>query len=63
MCWRQFMTYSGAEPEAWKYLAVAVPIATIAGPTGAFLGPIWLISISADIFSDTFSLKYCTEES
>jgi hypothetical protein len=57
------MTYSGAEPEAWKYLAVAVPIATIAGPTGAFLGPIWLISISADIFSDTFSLKYCTEES
>jgi len=37
MCWRQFMTYTGAEPEAWKYLAVAVPIATIAGPTGAFL--------------------------
>ena len=37
MCWRQFMTYSGAEPESWKYLAVAVPIATIAGPTGAFL--------------------------
>jgi hypothetical protein len=37
MCWRQFMTYTGAEPEAWKYLAVAVPIATAAGPIGAFL--------------------------
>jgi hypothetical protein len=37
MCWRQFMTFTGAEPEAWKYLAVAVPFATIAGPTGAFL--------------------------
>ena len=31
------MTYTGAEPEAWRYLAVAVPIATIAGPIGAFL--------------------------
>ena len=31
------MTYTGAEPEAWKYLAVAVPIATAAGPIGAYL--------------------------
>ncbi len=37
MCWRQFMTYTGAEPEAWKYLSVVVPFATAAGPLGAFL--------------------------
>lgn len=37
MCWRQFMTYTGAEPEAWKYLSVAVPFATAAGPIGAYL--------------------------
>ncbi len=35
--WRQFMTNTGAEPEAWKYLSVAVPTSVIAGPFGALL--------------------------
>ena len=35
--WRQFMTDTGAEPEAWKYLAVVVPIVVFFGPLGAFL--------------------------
>jgi hypothetical protein len=35
--WRQFMTDTGAEPEAWKYLAVVVPIVVFFGPVGAFL--------------------------
>ena len=27
----------GLEPEAWKYLAVVVPVVTIFGPVGALL--------------------------
>ena len=37
MCWRQFMFPSGLEPEAWKYLAVVVPVVTVFGPVGALL--------------------------
>ena len=37
MCWRQFMTPTGLEPEAWKYLAVVVPVVTVFGPVGALL--------------------------
>ena len=37
MCWRQFMFPDGLEPEAWKYLAVVVPVVTIFGPVGALL--------------------------
>ena len=35
--WRQFMTETGAEPEAWKYLAVVVPIVVFFGPVGSFV--------------------------
>jgi hypothetical protein len=35
--WRQFMTDTGAEPEAWVYLSVVVPIVVFFGPVGAFL--------------------------
>ena len=35
--WRQFMTYTGAEPEAWNNLAVVVPIVVFFGPFGSFL--------------------------
>ena len=31
------MTDTGAEPEAWQYLAVVVPIVVLFGPIGAFL--------------------------
>ena len=31
------MTETGAEPEAWQYLAVVVPIVSLFGPVGAFL--------------------------
>jgi len=31
------MTETGAEPEAWRYLAVVVPIVVFFGPVGAFL--------------------------
>jgi hypothetical protein len=34
--WRQFV-FGGAEPEAWKYLSVALPTACVAGPLGALL--------------------------
>jgi uncharacterized membrane protein YfcA len=37
MCWRQFMFPDGLEPEAWKYLAVVVPVVTVFGPVGALL--------------------------
>ena len=29
--------FGGAEPEAWKYLSVALPTACVAGPLGALL--------------------------
>ena len=35
--WRELMTDTGAEPEAWKYLAVVVPVVVLFGPIGAFL--------------------------
>ena len=35
--WRQFMTETGAEPEAWRYLAVCVPVVVFFGPFGSFL--------------------------
>jgi len=35
--WRQFMTDTGAEPEAWNYLAVVVPIAVFSGPFGSLI--------------------------
>ena len=35
--WRQFMTDTGAEPEAWNYLAVVVPIVVFFGPFGSFV--------------------------
>ena len=31
------MTETGAEPEAWKYLAVVVPIVVFFGPLGSFV--------------------------
>ena len=31
------MTDDGLEPEAWKYLAVVVPVVVSFGPIGAFL--------------------------
>ena len=31
------MTETGAEPEAWKYLAVVVPIVVFFGPMGSFV--------------------------
>ena len=34
--WRQFVQ-GGAEPEAWMYLSVAVPVACITGPIGSML--------------------------
>lgn len=35
--WRQFMTETGAEPEAWEFLAVCVPVVVFFGPFGSFL--------------------------
>jgi hypothetical protein len=34
--WREFVM-NGMEEEAWKYLAVALPTACVAGPLGALL--------------------------
>ena len=34
--WREHV-FGGAEPEAWKYLSVAIPAACISGPLGALL--------------------------
>ena len=31
------MTETGAEPEAWRYLAVCVPVVVFFGPFGSFL--------------------------
>jgi hypothetical protein len=31
------MTDTGAEPEAWNYLAVVVPIAVFSGPFGSLI--------------------------
>lgn len=31
------MTETGTEPEAWKYLAVVVPVVVFFGPLGSFL--------------------------
>merc|ERR1719468_10704 len=35
--WRELMTNSGAEPEAWKFLAVCVPIVVFFAPFGSFM--------------------------
>jgi len=35
--WRELMTDTGAEPEAWKFLAVCVPIVVFFAPFGSFL--------------------------
>ena len=35
--WRQLMTDTGCEPEAWNYLAVCVPIVVFFAPFGSFL--------------------------
>lgn len=32
------MTESGVEPEAWKFLAVTVPVVVFFAPFGSFLG-------------------------
>jgi hypothetical protein len=50
--WRQFVM-GGAEPEAWKYMSVAVPAACIAGP----YAPCWCPfreSVSAEELSKIF---------
>eukprot|EP00095_Tigriopus_kingsejongensis_P010878 maker-scaffold86_size395752-snap-gene-1.13 protein:Tk10878 transcript:maker-scaffold86_size395752-snap-gene-1.13-mRNA-1 annotation:"Protein C15A11.4" len=35
--WRHLMTETGVEPEAWKFLAVCVPIVVFFAPFGSFL--------------------------
>eukprot|EP00095_Tigriopus_kingsejongensis_P010879 maker-scaffold86_size395752-snap-gene-1.12 protein:Tk10879 transcript:maker-scaffold86_size395752-snap-gene-1.12-mRNA-1 annotation:"hypothetical protein Y032_0347g3155" len=35
--WRHLMTETGVEPEAWKFLAVSVPIVVFFAPFGSFL--------------------------
>merc|ERR1712038_250794 len=35
--WRQLMTETGAEPEAWKFLAVCVPIVVFFAPFGSII--------------------------
>lgn len=35
--WRELMTETGAEPEAWKFLAVCVPIVVFFAPFGSII--------------------------
>jgi hypothetical protein len=53
--WRQFVM-GGAEPEAWKYMSVAVPAACIAGPLGALLVSIPRIRFGRRAFENFFLL-------
>jgi len=56
--WRQFMTDTGCEQEAWKYLAVVVPISIMAGPIGSFVASFLHRQVLASFiyFLDTLAL-------
>ena len=64
--WRQFVQ-GGAEPEAWMYLSVVVPVVCIMGPIGSMLAShchrqvmAWAIYILDTIALVIITILFCS---